>query len=710
MKLTTAVNGGAKCPDLSTEDKADSNVGPCPIDCELAGWTKGPERLESKTCGLGKQKMVCRVLVDAKHGGKKCAATKRDDKCNDDACPVDCVVGTWATKGTCSLTWGGGLQKNVSKITQDTENGGKICPALEEMVKCNVQRCPVDCKVSMWRDNDCDKTCGGGAMEMFRNTTIKPAFKGKACPAPPSNASCNADPCPVVCQMGTWTAYGNCTAECGQGKQIRTRVKKVSAAFGERGCNDKEAFSDSKACTTGPCPVTCVLGPWSDYGKCESDTDCGNVPKTRSRLKLVEDGDAAPNDGTPHSLLEAVELAASTVADFAKAAVSKYGKVVKDLRTRSKNHNTKALDPHTRLSLGKEGKLLCELLEESESDTGLWAAAERAVPDLRVPACCLTVFLACCLIFTQLMPLPHTCMESPSQKKDGHESVGGRGKRAKKGGKENNDGNREGKELEDHDKAASGSGGGSNDESLSAATDVLMCAHSGCQVPSSAFACTTCMVQLYCSEECEQLDKRAHWNDCASTKIAAAMGGAASRDEGMSALVLALLDTSNVDVPLWNAVVKASEDPNDRHVRISLSFLYTTHSHTHTHTHIHRNTRSSMQLQHYTLLSRVCLRRVYMHTVFAHFRFFVLSVHTLHSTNHPPVICHTAFVVVRRSIRHSLSGLSPTVLADYSGYCTACSRNCINTPICSKGGQNCSCFSAAWCARVCKFIACIHHS
>ena len=152
------------------------------------------------------------------------------------------------------------------------------------------------------------------------------------------------------------------------------------------------------------------------------------------------DGGAAPDDGTPHSLLKAVELAASTIADFAKA-VSKYGKVIKGLVAKSKNHKNeaiiRALDASEEesgtcagrkgalkgtagwcrcnakgtpvsaqgckskspscewdnvkgrclsihKSLGAEGKLLRELLEESESDTGLWAAAERAVQDLRV--------------------------------------------------------------------------------------------------------------------------------------------------------------------------------------------------------------------------------------------------------------------------------------------------------------------------------------
>ena len=99
------------------------------------------------------------------------------------------------------------------------------------------------------------------------------------------------------------------------------------------------------------------------------------------------DGSAAPNDGTPHSLLKAVELAASAIADFAKAG-SKDGKVIKGLMTKSKTHTNKAiiraLDPNHRKTLGAEGKLLRELLEESESDKGLWAAAERAVQDLRV--------------------------------------------------------------------------------------------------------------------------------------------------------------------------------------------------------------------------------------------------------------------------------------------------------------------------------------
>ena len=134
------------------------------------------------------------------------------------------------------------------------------------------------------------------------------------------------------------------------------------------------------------------------------------------RAILGIDGDAAPNDGTPHSMLKALELGSTAIADFVEA-VDKEAAVVKGFVLRSKNHNNNGLvamidglagaggtcggggggggaggeaaaDPAKPTSTGstdcKGGKKLRTLLEESEEDTGLWAAAENAVQTLRV--------------------------------------------------------------------------------------------------------------------------------------------------------------------------------------------------------------------------------------------------------------------------------------------------------------------------------------
>ena len=134
------------------------------------------------------------------------------------------------------------------------------------------------------------------------------------------------------------------------------------------------------------------------------------------RAILGIDGGAAPNDGTPHSMLKALELGATAIADFVEA-VDKVAAVVKRFVLRSKNHKNHGLvvmidglvgaggtcgggaggsgaggegaaDPTKPTSTGstdcKGGKKLRMLLEESEEDTGLWAAAENAVQNLRV--------------------------------------------------------------------------------------------------------------------------------------------------------------------------------------------------------------------------------------------------------------------------------------------------------------------------------------
>ena len=103
------------------------------------------------------------------------------------------------------------------------------------------------------------------------------------------------------------------------------------------------------------------------------------------RALLGVDGGASPNDETPHSLLKSVELGAATIADFVETVdkVAHVCKKVINTEKRKAYELSKGNITAAIASLMEGGKKLRALLEESESDTGLWVAVERAVLVLR---------------------------------------------------------------------------------------------------------------------------------------------------------------------------------------------------------------------------------------------------------------------------------------------------------------------------------------
>lgn len=63
---------------------------------------------------------------------------------------TDCVVSEWSEWKPCSADCGGGTQGRQRSVSQEAQNGGKSCEALEEEQACNTNACPVDCVVSEW--------------------------------------------------------------------------------------------------------------------------------------------------------------------------------------------------------------------------------------------------------------------------------------------------------------------------------------------------------------------------------------------------------------------------------------------------------------------------------------------------------------------------------------------------------------------------------
>jgi len=91
---------------------------------------------------------------------------------------------------------------------------------------------------------------------------------------------CNLQPCPVDCKVSTWSGWSKCSAECGGGVQQRLREVKRAMKYGGKPCGET---SETKACNGQSCEADCELGTWTRWGGCSKDCDGG----TRKRAKFV---------------------------------------------------------------------------------------------------------------------------------------------------------------------------------------------------------------------------------------------------------------------------------------------------------------------------------------------------------------------------------------------------------------------------------------
>jgi hypothetical protein len=118
------------------------NEHPCPRDCVQGEW--GSWGACGVTCGAGLKARVRQPAKAAEYGGKACAVVRETAACSLAACPVDCAVAQWSSWSVCSRSCGGGYQTRTRKVTQP-QNGGAACPPDTNHLTCNNHACAVDC-------------------------------------------------------------------------------------------------------------------------------------------------------------------------------------------------------------------------------------------------------------------------------------------------------------------------------------------------------------------------------------------------------------------------------------------------------------------------------------------------------------------------------------------------------------------------------------
>jgi hypothetical protein len=185
-------DGTPDCNDLCPDDPSTS--GPCPVDCEVSNWSEWS--LCSVECGGGIQTRTRTVMTEPQYGGTPCPPLTETQPCNEQPCSEDCIVSEWSAWSVCSAECGGGTQTRTRSILSPPSGGGTPCPPLTETQACNEQPCPVDCVVGEWSEwSTCSVDCGGGTQTRTREITIQPAHGGMECPVLSETQACNEQPC-----------------------------------------------------------------------------------------------------------------------------------------------------------------------------------------------------------------------------------------------------------------------------------------------------------------------------------------------------------------------------------------------------------------------------------------------------------------------------------------------------------------------------------
>ncbi|KAM9735689.1 LOW QUALITY PROTEIN: A disintegrin and metalloproteinase with thrombospondin motifs 6 [Menidia menidia] len=241
-------------------------------------WYHLPWSECSATCAGGsqKQEVVCKRLDDSSvvqnsycDPDSKTPENQRD--CNTEPCPPEWFIGDWSE---CGKTCDGGIRTRTVLCIR------KIGPAEEETLEdshclthrpieresCNNQSCPPKWVTLEW--SECTPKCGPGfkhRIALCKSSDLTKTFPPAHCPAhskPPVRIRCSLGRCPPPRWIpGDW---GQCSAHCGLGQQMRTVM-----CLSYTGQPSNECPDSLRPATMQQCESKCDATPVSNGDECK---------------------------------------------------------------------------------------------------------------------------------------------------------------------------------------------------------------------------------------------------------------------------------------------------------------------------------------------------------------------------------------------------------------------------------------------------------
>lgn len=257
------------------------------INCQASSWTDWSEC--SKTCSGGTQHRSRTILKQAEGEGTPCPdqlEQTKEDMCAPLDCPVNCIWGDWLPWNGCSVTCGEGTQDRTRVEVVSAQYGGTACEGSNrEWRACDVEICPVDCQWGPWSAwGNCSATCDSGFQFRNRSVLVEKVGEGADCDGHSEDYEpCAQQGCPRDCVLHDWEPWSDCSHTCGplgRRKRIRDAESEIE---GGRPCN--ESNEEYEACGLEGCPRNCIWGDWGGWSNCTQS--CGKGIAFRNRIQLV---------------------------------------------------------------------------------------------------------------------------------------------------------------------------------------------------------------------------------------------------------------------------------------------------------------------------------------------------------------------------------------------------------------------------------------
>merc|ERR1712223_2331935 len=113
---------------------------PCPVDCELSGWTRYSE---CPSCGEPAQSTRIRYIIKEPQYGGFCDTNRSQIMdCNNPKCPVNCELNEWTEWSECPACGNATQSTRKRTIEKESKYGGTCDTNLFQTKDCNPPKCP----------------------------------------------------------------------------------------------------------------------------------------------------------------------------------------------------------------------------------------------------------------------------------------------------------------------------------------------------------------------------------------------------------------------------------------------------------------------------------------------------------------------------------------------------------------------------------------
>lgn len=275
---------------ISTEAIYSQNCKP--VNCQVGQWDNTGVCDCGDSSTVGTRKIKRSITVNPKnYGSIECPVLESTIECNQ-CTPIDCTVSEWTAWSKCSgqVCGENGVQTRTRSIITPAYNGGK-CPVLIETRDCIG---PCDCKVSDWTEwSKCPiDSCYNGAPISNRTRSIiqNSSNGGKPCPSLNENHPCNTN-CkfrvypnskPLNFNNRYGESYGKSIPECATECEKNTKCVQSSAYMYNQGSgkynycflfdadtgsfqsSDINTIKKSRSFPTSNIDITKIIGKWKD--------------------------------------------------------------------------------------------------------------------------------------------------------------------------------------------------------------------------------------------------------------------------------------------------------------------------------------------------------------------------------------------------------------------------------------------------------------